>query len=145
MEYKKYGDAFFIRMDKNDEIVSCILDLCKKERIKSATFCGIGGCSEAQIQTFVPEEKTFETRTICGMLELVSLNGNVVSDENDVLYHHTHAMLSYIDGEKHCLTGGHIKSINVLYTAEVELRPLIGGNILREYDPETGTGFWKFS
>jgi len=29
-------------------------------------------------------------------------------------------------------------------TAEIELRPTVGGAIGRKYDPETGTGFWNF-
>ena len=86
----------------------------------------------------------FETRTISGMLELVSLNGDLVTDGSDKLYTHTHAMFSYKEGENHCVAGGHIKSITVLYTAEIELRPVTGGKIMRKSDPETGTGFWSF-
>lgn len=144
MDYRKYGDTVYIRMDKGDEIIGCILDICKKERIQSAVFSGIGGCSEAQIQTFLPETRTFETQTIRGMLELVSLNGNIISNDQKQLCHHTHAVFSYKDGERHCMAGGHIKAISVLYTAEIELRPVIGGTIQRQFDPETGTGFWSF-
>ena len=79
------------------------------------------------------------------MLELVSLNGNVVTGENNTCYHHTHAVFSYKDGERHCMAAGHMKSITVLYTAEIELRPVTGGTIHRKYDPETGTGFWDFN
>ena len=144
MDYRKYGDTVYIRMDRGDEIIGCILDICKKERIQSAVFSGIGGCSEAQIQTFLPETRTFETQTIRGMLELVSLNGNIIFDEHQQLCHHTHAVFSYKDGERHCMAAGHIKSITVLYTAEIELQPVVGGTIQRQFDPETGTGFWSF-
>ena len=37
-----------------------------------------------------------------------------------------------------------VKATTVLYTAEIELRPTIGGSIGRKFDPETGTGFWDF-
>jgi len=47
------------------------------------------------------------------------------------------------DGQ-HGMAGGHLKSTTVLYTAEIELRPTIGGSIGRKFDPETGTGFWNF-
>ena len=144
MDYRKMGNAVYIRMDRGDEIIGKILEICRKEDIGSAVFSGIGGCSEAQIQTFVPETGSFETRTISGMLELASLNGNIVTDENG-LYHHTHAVFSYKQGEEHCIDAGHIKSITVLYTAEIELRPVIEGTIRRKPDPETGTGFWSFS
>jgi predicted DNA-binding protein with PD1-like motif len=144
MDYRKYKDTVYIRMDKGDEIVGGILDICGKEKICSAVFSGIGGCSEAQIQTFIPESGSFETRTVQGMLELVSLNGNVVSDTGG-LFAHTHVLFTYKDGNgAHCVAGGHIKAITVLYTAEIELRPVQGGTIGRQYDPETGTGFWSF-
>ena len=90
MDYRKYDDTVYIRMDKGDEIISSILDVCRKEQISSATFSGIGGCSEAQIQTFLPERGTFETETISGMLELVSLMGNVISDDQEEPYLHAH-------------------------------------------------------
>ncbi len=144
MDYRKFGDTVYIRMDRDDEIIGGILEICKKENIRSAVFSGIGGCKEAQVQTFMPEIGAFETRTISGMLELVSLNGNVISDESGELYYHTHAAFSYKEGEKHCVAAGHIKSITVLYTAEIELRPVVGGEIKRKYNPETGTGFWSF-
>ena len=144
MDHRKFGDTIYIRMDRGDEIIGCILDICKKEQVRSAVFSGIGGCGEAQIQTYLPETNTFETQTIRGMLELISLTGNVITDEQGELYHHTHAMFSFKDGEKHCVAGGHIKSITVSYTAEIELRPVVGGIIKRKFDPETGTGFWSF-
>ena len=142
---KKFGECYYIRMDRNDEIISTILEICKKENIRSATFSGIGGCKDAEIQTFIPETGSFEEQRISGMLELVSLNGNVVTGENNTCYHHTHAVFSYKDGERHCMAAGHMKSITVLYTAEIELHPVTGGTIRRKYDPETGTGFWDFN
>ena len=33
----------------------------------------------------------------------------------------------------------------VSYTAEIELRPVVDGEIKRKYDSETGTGFWSFT
>ena len=144
MDYRKYDDTVYIRMDKGDEIISSILNVCRKEQISSATFSGIGGCSEAQIQTFLPETGTFETETISGMLELVSLMGNVISDDQEEPYLHAHGMFSYKDGDKHYVSAGHIKSISVLYTAEIELRPVKGGTIRKKFNEETGTGFWSF-
>ena len=144
MDYRKFGETYYIRMDRGDEIISSILDICRREGIASAIYSGIGGCAEAQIQTFIPASSSFETQTLSGMLELVSLNGNVVTDDEGVYYHHTHAAFSYKDGDRHCMAAGHIKSITVLYTAEIELRPVIGGEIRRSFDPETGTGFWRF-
>lgn len=144
MDYRKFGDVYYVRVDRGDEIIGTLLEICEKEKISSAIFSGIGGCSAAEIQTFIPETGEFEVRNLTGMLELVSLNGNVVSDEEGKLYHHTHAAFAYKTGDEHHMDAGHMKSIEVLYTAEIELRPVIGGTIGRKFDPETGTGFWDF-
>ena len=168
MEYRKIGDNYYVRMDRGDEIISTLLEICEKESIPSAVFSGIGGCESAELQVFIPERRrvgeqssgmagSFETERLEGMLELVSLNGNVVRDENGKLFHHTHALFSFKGGNRdvdnivggyrdgqHGMAGGHLKATTVLYTAEIELRPTIGGAIGRKFDPETGTGFWDF-
>lgn len=54
MDYRKIGDFYYLRMDRDDEIISKILEICKKEKISSAIFSGIGGCKEAEIQTYIP-------------------------------------------------------------------------------------------
>jgi len=137
------NDTCYIRIDKEEEIIEKILEVCEEEGIKSAFFSGIGGCSRAELQTFIPESGSFETEIIEGMLELINVTGNIVFDDGK-LFHHTHAVFSYKDGPEHKMVAGHIKSITVLYTAEIELRLVIGGVIGRKHDPETGTGFWSF-
>ena len=64
MEYRKFGETWYVRMDKGDEIIGGILELCRRETIASAVFSGIGGCSAAEIQTFLPETGAFETQTL---------------------------------------------------------------------------------
>ena len=144
MEYREYRETYYIRMDRGDEIISNIIEICKKHKIASAVFSGIGGCGKAEIQTFIPEKGTFETQLLEGMLELVSLNGNVIIDSDGLYFHHTHAMLTYKCADEHRFAGGHMKSLTVLYTAEIELRPVIGGVIGRRLDLETRTGLWNF-
>ena len=61
MEYRKFGDTIYVRGDRGDELVSSILDICRAENIKSATFSGIGGCKSAELQTFNPETSSFST------------------------------------------------------------------------------------
>ena len=51
MEYRKIGDNYYIRMDRGDEIVSNLLEICEKESIPSAVFSGIGGCQSAEHST----------------------------------------------------------------------------------------------
>lgn len=156
MDYRKIGENYYIRMDRGDEIITNLLKICEQESIPSAVFSGIGGCQSAELQVFIPEKGCFETEHLEGMLELVSINGNVVRDGEGQLFHHTHALFSFKQkigsdaaasahpDDRQTVAGGHLKATTVLYTAEIELRPTVGGAIRRKYDPETGTGFWEF-
>ena len=70
MDYRKIGDNYYIRMDRRDEIISNLLEICRKESISSAVYSGIGGCQSAELQVFIPETGSFETERLEGMLEL---------------------------------------------------------------------------
>lgn len=143
MDYRRMNDIYYVRIDKGEEIITELLQICGREGIQSAVFTGIGGCSHAEIQTFIPQKGTFETEILDGMLELINITGNIITDD-DQLFHHTHAVFSYKKESEHKIAAGHMKALTVLYTAEIELRPVIGGVIKRKQDPETGTGFWSF-
>ena len=144
MDYRKISDTYYIRFDKGDEMVEGIKQICQKEGILSAVYTGIGGCSRAQIQTFIPQKGTFETDTVEGMLELVCFTGNVITAQDGTVNHHTHALYAYVENGEHRVIGGHLKSSTVLYTAEIELRPVKGGAIHHKFYPETGTHIWDF-
>ena len=143
MDYRRINDTYYVRIDKGEEIITELLQICGREGIQSAVFTGIGGCSHAEIQTFIPQKGAFETEILDGMLELINITGNIITDD-DQLFHHTHAVFSYKTESEHKIAAGHMKASTVLYTAEIELRPVIGGVIKRKQDPETGTGFWSF-
>lgn len=144
MDYRKLGGALYVRVDRGEEIVAAILEVCRREGVRSATYSGIGGCGRAELQTFSPEKGAFETEAIEGMLELASLNGNVIADGEGSLHAHTHALFAFVENGRPFVRGGHLKSATVLYTAEIEVRPVRGGDIGYKFDPETGTGFWAF-
>ena len=144
MEYRKLGQTYYIRMDKGDEMIACILELCRREGVASATYSGIGGCQSAEIQIFKPEKGAFETEELRGLLELVAFTGNIIIDDDGRRHHHTHALFAYEEDGQHRVRGGHLKATTVLYTAEVELRPVAGGVIGYRLNEETGTGVWRF-
>ncbi|MDO4405327.1 MAG: DUF296 domain-containing protein [Atopobiaceae bacterium] len=144
MDYRVMGGVCYIRADKGDEVISSILNVCQKEDIRSAIFLGIGGCGEAEIQVFDAESGAFSTERHEGVLELVSLMGNVIDGGESGLCWHAHALFTYRDGDEHRIASGHLKSATVRYTAEIELRPVTEGVIRGMPDPETGTRFWSF-
>ena len=144
MEHRRLGNACYIRLDRDDEVLSSILRVCRDEGITSATYSGIGGCSDVEIAVFDPVERAFKTERVEGMLEMVSIIGSVIAGEDGDLHQHAHAQFSYIADGEHRMIGGHVKSTTVRYTAEIELRPVEGGSIGAGLDPETGTFLWRF-
>ena len=64
MDYRRMNDIYYVRIDKGEEIITELLQICGREGIQSAVFTGIGGCSHAEIQTFIPQKGTFETEKV---------------------------------------------------------------------------------
>jgi hypothetical protein len=141
MDYRKIGNEFYIRIDKDDEILSKILEVCKKENVRTAHFRGIGGCDKINIQTFIPAKNDFISHEKEGVFEMISLDGNI-SPDNDEIFLHAHAVFSYLENDEIKMIGGHLKEAFVKYTAEIILTPAVE-NISRMIDDKTGISVWK--
>ena len=124
MDYKKWGEYIYARFDKGDEVLDGILNICKKENILSAVFSGIGGCGDVTVSTFIPEKNDFVPHHKTGLLEMISVNGNISANDNDEIFEHTHAMFSYLENGDVKFLGGHLTRAVVSYTAEIEIRPV---------------------
>ncbi len=146
MDYRKTENRIYLRTDKNEEVLQNVLAVCRKEHIFSATFHGIGACGDVCISTYIPEKEDFLNHRRTGMLEMVSLDGNISHDSRGELFEHAHALFSYLDdtGEVRVF-GGHLKSALVSYTAEIVIDPVPGDGIGRMTDPHTGITVWKLS
>lgn len=144
MELKKLGDKVYIRADKGDELIQSILAVCKQLWIPSATFHGIGACGEVTVATYLPEQDGFLDHQRTGLLEMVSLDGNLVTTDAGEHAIHAHAMFSYLgeDNDVHFF-GGHLKEAVVSYTAELVLEPVVSGSIGQKKDPITGIDIWR--
>ncbi|MDY6391807.1 MAG: DUF296 domain-containing protein [Bacilli bacterium] len=143
MEYRNYNDVIYLRLDRGEEVLSSILEVCKKEEIHSCVFSGIGGCDYAKLGTFHPEEGTYGEFEVRGMLELISLSGDVKDSEEGPLIH-AHACISHEEGGEIKTTGGHLLTLRVLITAEIEIRPVRGGVIKTKPGQIKGTKVWAF-
>ncbi|MBQ9662607.1 MAG: DNA-binding protein [Oscillospiraceae bacterium] len=146
MDFRKTDNRYYLRVDQDEDILPSILKVCESEGIHSATFHGIGAFGEVCVATYIPARNDFLDHQKTGMLELVSLDGNVSHDADGTLHEHTHAMFSYLDenGEV-AFFGGHLKKAVVSYTAELVIEPVPGEGIGRMTDPQTGITVWKLS
>lgn len=144
MDYRKFNDKYYIRLDKDDEILTSLSVLCAREGIKAAQINGIGGCEKAIVGVFDLDKKDYVRKEICTMLELISLDGNVTQYENKP-YIHAHATFAYRDdnGEPATLSG-HLLEAVIGLTGEIVLSPA-DGVITRRFDEKLGIRVWDFS
>jgi len=141
MDYRKIGEEIYIRVDRDEEIVECIQNVCKKENIKTAHFKGIGGCDKIVVQTYIEKINDFESHEKNGIFELLSLDGNISPEDDGSLYIHSHASFSYLENDEIKMIGGHLKQAFVRYTAEIILTPA-KENISRMKDLKAGIRVW---
>ena len=145
MEYKKIGGRVYIRMDKGDEVIAGLRQVCQELKIKSATFQGIGACDQVIVGTYIPARQEFLQHERNGMLEMVSLHGNIVTNDKGELIEHAHGMFAYLkqDSGEMAYLGGHLLSAQVSYTAEIVLDTVEHGYIGHQFDPITKINVWK--
>ena len=147
MEYIRdsIGTSFYLRCDKGEDILECILKVCKSEKILSASFSGIGCCSDVTLSVIDPTTNQFEPYQKTGILEMTSINGNISADDSDEIFIHAHAMFSYKDeNNEFRALGGHLLKAMVAYTGQIIIHPVIEATIRRQLDPKTGITVWKF-
>ena len=133
MEYKSQGKELLIRLDDGEEIVESILKVCKKEKIESAFISAIGAAKKAELSHYHTEKKEYTTKKFEGMLEIISLSGNlgVLGSE---LKLHLHIAISR---EDFSTISGHLMSAHVYPTCEILILPY-SVKINRKHDDKTG-------
>ncbi|MEE9323824.1 MAG: PPC domain-containing DNA-binding protein [Candidatus Aenigmarchaeota archaeon] len=134
MKYRKIGNSYVIRLEKGEKVMEKLEEFCRKERIRSGHFSGIGGLGEAEIAHFSMEDKEYHSKVFGGaLLELISFLGSVTVSEGKIKIH-AHVMI----GDKEFRTfGGHLIEGTVLPTCEIVFTPF-GETIERKPDEETG-------
>jgi len=138
MEYKRFGNKVIVRLDKGEEIVETLKQLCKKLNIKLGTITGIGATDKAIIGLFDMRTKKYHSKELVGDHEIAPLCGNI-SAMNDEIYLHLHVNLC---NAEHNSFGGHLISAVVSATFEGVI-DILNGKIDREFDNTTGLNLIK--
>lgn len=139
MEYRKFGNHYVIRLEKGEEIVAKVKELCEKEDVKLASLSGIGAVNKVTAGLFQTKEKKYVSKTYEEDMEIVSLGGNV-SFMNGETYLHFHISVANEAGE---VRGGHLTEAFISATGELVLTR-IEGTVDREYSDEIGLNLLKF-
>lgn len=139
MEYKRFKDTVFARIDRGEEILDQLKNISLQESIKLASVQALGAVNEFTVGVFKTQEKKYLSNTFKGDFEIVSLNGTVNTMNNE-FYSHLHMSAGNEKGE---VFGGHLNSAKVSATCELVIN-IVDGCIDREYSEEVGLNLFKF-
>ena len=124
MDYRRFKDTIYLRLDPGEEIIEQIEKVAKKENIQLAQINGLGALND------------FTT----GVFEIVSLTGTVTKQDGEV-YLHLHMAAGDKDGH---VFGGHLSMAYVSATAEIQIQ-ISDGVIDRKYDKKIGLNLFDFT
>ena len=142
MEYRKFDDKIYVRLDKDDEVIASLQSVCERQNLTVAQIQGIGGCESVTVGVFDAQKKAYNETTVEGLLEMTSLDGNLTHYEGKP-YLHLHAAFAYHEDGGIKMLSGHLLKAVIGLTGEIVITPA-EGRISRRYDVELGIRVWDF-
>ena len=139
MDYRKFGSAYVVRMDKGEEILEQLKILCTREKIRLASVQALGAIGDFTVGVFRTKEKQYHANTFQGDFEIVSLTGTVTT-MNGEFYAHLHLSAG---NEKAEVFGGHLNRAVISATCEMVVTQL-DGQVEREFNEEVGLNLFRF-
>jgi len=139
MEYRKFDDTYVVRLNKGEDVMESLKELCSEEEIELAEVTGLGASNLVEIGVFNVNTKEYNTKVFEGMFEITSLVGNVTRKDGEV-YLHLHINFGDPDGN---VRGGHIVRARISATCEMIVRK-INGKVGRKLSDEIGLNLFEF-
>lgn len=139
MEYKRFGDTIFARLDRGEEILEQLKILALQENIKLASVRGLGAVDEFTVGVFKTDRKQYDANSFTGYFEIVSLTGTITTMDGEY-YAHLHMSAGNEKGE---VFGGHLNRAMISATCELVVQ-VVDGTVERRFDPEIGLNVFRF-
>ncbi len=139
MEFRRFNDAYVVRMDRGEEVMETLTALCEQEGIRLASVEAIGAVDRAVVGLYDVGEKVYHKKEFTEPMELTSLLGTV-TEKDGKPYLHLHATFCDANMQAH---GGHVNALHISATCEMVLR-LLPGQVGRQLDEVTGLNLFDF-
>jgi uncharacterized protein len=138
MESVNTDITVLVRFDRGDWLPDKLTEFSAAQGWTSAYLTGIGGVKNVVLAYFDLDQKKYLEFQIEGVVELLSLQGNLSLLKNQPFWH-LHAIVGDRLGQ---VRGGHLVRMEVAITLEcwIQQFPLC---VLREPDPVTNLNFLK--
>ncbi|MEO0088057.1 MAG: PPC domain-containing DNA-binding protein [candidate division WOR-3 bacterium] len=140
MEAKKINNfIYFLRLEKDEEIIDSLKNFSKKNHIKGGFFYGIGAGKDFTLGYYDLTKKKYLKKVIKKECEILSLLGNISYLKKEIFIH-AHIILADRNFQ---IFGGHLFSGRITATLEIFLI-LIEKKIKREFFPDIGLNLISF-
>lgn len=139
MEYKRFGDTIFARLDKGEEIQEQLKVLALQENIHLASVRGLGATDDFTVGVFKTDRKQYDANSFRGYYEIVSLTGTITTMDGEY-YAHLHMSAGNEKGE---VFGGHLNRAVISATCELVIQ-VVDGTVERRFDDGIGLNVFCF-
>lgn len=139
MEYKRFGNKVIARIDKGEEIVASVKEICEKNNIRLGSITGIGAVNKASIGLFETATKQYFIKELEGEMEIPCIVGNI-SQKNGEIYLHLHVTLADKTFQAY---GGHLNYAHVSAISEIVI-DIFEGTLERTFNEELGLNSLSF-
>ena len=129
MDYRRFGNTVVVRIDRYEEVMEKLAEICEKEGILLGSISGLGAASFVEMGLYEQP------------LEVTSLIGSVTEMDGKP-YLHVHIGAADVTGKAY---GGHLKKCVIGGTAEIFIHAA-DGHVGRKEDwfSETGLNLYHF-
>ena len=110
--------TFALIFDKGDEVMAGLLSFAQEQKLTASHFTAIGAFERATLGYFDRAQKDYEKIRIDEQVEVLSLIGDIATDDDGGPKVHAHVVVGKRDGTAH---GGHLLEAHVWPTLEVIL------------------------
>ncbi len=139
MEYIRFNDTIFARIDKDEEVLQQLQVIATKEHIKLAHFHALGATDDFTVGVYDVASKHYDSHNFTGPYEIVSLTGTINTMDGNY-YCHAHMSCANNQGN---VVGGHLNKALISATCELVLT-IVNGHVDRYKDNKTGLNLFKF-
>ena len=145
MQFRRFGNKYFVRIDRGEEIMSSLKKLCEQEKITLAEVKALGAVDDFNVGLFDVETKQYHTNRFQFPAEIVSLWGTVTTKDGK-FYPHIHMSAADVHGS---VFGGHLNNARVSATCEMIVDDISEGNtngfvVERKLSEEVGLNLFEF-
>lgn len=114
MRHRLIGRRCLVKGEPGDRLPDLLVTLAKQHGWASGSITGLGGVTDVHLAYFDVARKEYLPIHVAGIVELISLTGNL-STANGAPMWHLHAAVSDHHGR---VTAGHLVSLEVAITLE---------------------------